>query len=84
LSIQFGDEPHSNTPFFTARRYTTIDMASTTALAIHSKRDKMEAKKQLLKDVVDWITMNEQEAKEEFEKSAGEVITILRKIEAKN
>jgi hypothetical protein len=61
-----------------------FDAARTTALAIHSKRDKMEAKKQLLKDVVDWITMNEQEAKEEFEKSAGEVITILRKIEAKN
>ncbi len=54
---------------------------ATAALSIRNKDVKREAKKQLLEKVLTWIVSNEQEAILEFEKSAHELIDILRKIE---
>ncbi|HYT43227.1 MAG TPA: hypothetical protein VEP90_12890, partial [Methylomirabilota bacterium] len=53
------------------------------ALGMQDKQAKRVAKKQLLEEVLAWIASNETQAKAEFEKSAGEVIAILRKIETK-
>lgn len=59
--------------------FFSADVAA--ALSIRNKDAKREAKKQLLEKVLTWIVSNEQEAIVEFEKSAHEVIDILRTIE---
>jgi len=52
-------------------------------LVIEDKEEKRQAKKKLLDNVLEWIKTNEEEAKKEFEKSAKEVIDILKKIRTK-
>jgi AAA ATPase-like protein len=54
---------------------------ATAALSIRNKKDRKAAKEKLLEEVLEWIVTNEAEAKAEFEKSAHEVIDILRSIE---
>ncbi|OIN61158.1 ATP-dependent nuclease [Arsenicibacter rosenii] len=53
------------------------------ALAITDEAKKRAAKKDLLLRVKDWIDKNEELAKSEFNKSASEIIDILRFIEQK-
>jgi predicted ATPase len=50
-------------------------------LSIANKKDKREAKKELLEDVESWINQDESTAKESFSKSAQFVINILKDIE---
>lgn len=50
-------------------------------LAIADQQKKRKAKKDLLIDVLTWTTQNEEQAKQEFEVSAIEVITLLKEIE---
>lgn len=52
-------------------------------LSIQDKKQKKDEKKQLLEKVLAWIRDNPDDAKKDFEKSAKEVIEILKKIEAK-
>jgi len=48
-----------------------------------SQKTKRKEKKELLDQVKSWILDNEEKAKEEFEESAQEVITVLINIEEK-
>jgi dihydroxyacetone kinase len=50
-------------------------------LAIGDKRDKREAKRKLLNDVLAWLNADSQRAREALEASAHEVIEFLRQIE---
>jgi len=52
-----------------------------TILAMSNGKNKQEEKKKLLESVLDWIKKDEGFAKKEFEKSAKEIIDILKKIE---
>jgi AAA15 family ATPase/GTPase len=52
----------------------------TAVLSIPDKIKKREQKKQLLNEVLEWIKSDEGKAKEEFEKSAHEVIDKLKSI----
>ena len=49
-------------------------------LNIKQKRDKRQAKKDLLNEVKAWIQKNEDEAKAAFEQSASEIIQVLKSI----
>lgn len=51
------------------------------ALALPSRRDKRRAKRELLDDVLAWIAAEPEVARQEFERSAAEVIAALRRIE---
>lgn len=50
-------------------------------LSITDKKEKRNAKKSLLEEVEDWIKTNKMAAKKAFERSASEVIGILKSIE---
>lgn len=52
-------------------------------LVIENNQKKRKAKKELLDKVIKWIESDEEKAKKEFEKSAKEVIDILKKISVK-
>ncbi len=50
------------------------------ALAVLDKKQRQEAKKLLLEDVLSWIVADEEQAKSEFEVSAADVLTVLEDI----
>jgi predicted ATPase len=52
------------------------------ALEVADKQQRREAKKILLNQVIEWISANEAVAKVSLEKSAQEVIAVLRRIES--
>lgn len=54
----------------------------TKVLGITSKREKKQAKAELLREVLQWARMSPQVAAPAFEESAAEVIQLLKKIEA--
>lgn len=54
-----------------------------TALSAKDKRTKRELKAQLLKDVLTWSRENPQDSRNEFQKSAKEVLNFLKKIESR-
>ncbi|MCA9374354.1 AAA family ATPase [Candidatus Peregrinibacteria bacterium] len=73
---QFSE--HDFEKYYPKKFQTEVDQI----LRIKEKNKKREAKKKLLDDVKKWIEENEKEAKTEFEKSASEIISILKRIDA--